>query len=76
MPISLQFEKTADHLFDAAYYGQRDRIEGVSECIILGVPAGIGTGVLQLLHKHDHTTSQQQHKLLFDDPKYHCSIWE
>ncbi|XP_061384425.1 DNA-directed RNA polymerase III subunit RPC1 [Danaus plexippus] len=70
------FEKTADHLFDAAYYGQRDRIEGVSECIILGVPAGIGTGVLQLLHKHDHTTSQQQHKLLFDDPKYHCSIWE
>jgi hypothetical protein len=23
-----QFEKTADHLFDAAYYGQRDSING------------------------------------------------
>lgn len=22
------FEKTADHLFDAAYYGQRDAIKG------------------------------------------------
>ena len=31
------FEKTADHLFDAAYYGQRDAIKGVSECIITGI---------------------------------------
>ena len=31
------FEKTADHLFDAAYYGQRDAIKGVSECIIMGI---------------------------------------
>ncbi|CAH2094877.1 unnamed protein product [Euphydryas editha] len=78
------FEKTADHLFDAAYYGQRDRIEGVSECIILGVPAGIGTGVLQLLHDHAHghqaapapSEPLPQRKLLFDNPEYHPSIWE
>ena len=30
------FEKTSDHLFDAAYHGQKDAIKGVSECIIMG----------------------------------------
>ncbi|XP_030370344.1 DNA-directed RNA polymerase III subunit RPC1 [Scaptodrosophila lebanonensis] len=47
------FEKTADHLFDAAYYGQTDAINGVSERIILGMPAGIGTGIFKLLHHHE-----------------------
>ncbi|XP_041451334.1 DNA-directed RNA polymerase III subunit RPC1 [Drosophila obscura] len=47
------FEKTADHLFDAAYYGQTDTINGVSERIILGMPAGIGTGIFKLLHHHE-----------------------
>ncbi|KAF2885542.1 hypothetical protein ILUMI_20610 [Ignelater luminosus] len=45
------FEKTADHLFDAAYYGQTDKINGVSENIIMGMPAPIGTGIFKLLHK-------------------------
>jgi len=49
----LQFEKTADHLFDAAYYGQTDSIDGVSERIILGMPASIGTGLFKLLHSHE-----------------------
>ncbi|CAH4038171.1 DNA-directed RNA polymerase III subunit RPC1 [Pieris brassicae] len=69
------FEKTADHLFDAAYYGQRDSIEGVSECIILGVPAAIGTGLLQLLHKHEQQQTRTK-ELLFDSPDLHTSIWE
>nr|XP_016942385.1 DNA-directed RNA polymerase III subunit RPC1 [Drosophila suzukii] len=47
------FEKTADHLFDAAYYGQTDAINGVSERIILGMPAGIGTGIFKLLQHHE-----------------------
>ncbi|EDV92173.1 GH24768 [Drosophila grimshawi] len=47
------FEKTADHLFDAAYYGQMDAINGVSERIILGMPAGIGTGIFKLLQHHE-----------------------
>ena len=38
------FEKTVDHLFDAAIHGRSDRIVGVSECIILGTPVFIGTG--------------------------------
>mgnify|MGYP003390243520 CR=1 FL=1 len=37
----MQFEKTADHLFDAAYYGQTDAIDGVCEKIILGMQARI-----------------------------------
>ncbi|CAD7087568.1 unnamed protein product [Hermetia illucens] len=47
------FEKTADHLFDAAYYGQTDSVDGVSERIILGMPATIGTGLFKLVHNHD-----------------------
>lgn len=48
---TLQFEKTADHLFDAAYHGQTDKINGVSENIIMGMQAPIGTGIFKLLHK-------------------------
>ncbi|GBP32372.1 DNA-directed RNA polymerase III subunit RPC1 [Eumeta japonica] len=74
------FEKTADHLFDAAYYGQTDSIEGVSESIIMGVPAGIGTGVFGLLHSHrpcsQNLSSASSQKLLFDRPELHQSIWE
>lgn len=46
------FEKTADHLFDAAFHGQEDAINGVSECIIMGIPMSIGTGLFKLLHKY------------------------
>jgi DNA-directed RNA polymerase III subunit RPC1 len=40
------FEKTTDHLFEASFYGKKDPIQGVSECIILGIPMDIGTGLL------------------------------
>ena len=39
------FEKTTDHLFDAAVHGRTDEIVGVSECIIMGIPVQIGTGL-------------------------------
>ncbi|XP_062171677.1 DNA-directed RNA polymerase III subunit 1 [Alnus glutinosa] len=42
------FEKTADHLFSASINGRDDRIEGVSECIIMGIPIPIGTGMLKV----------------------------
>ncbi|KAK6759531.1 hypothetical protein RB195_021237 [Necator americanus] len=45
------FEKTMDHLFEAAFYSQRDPIHGVSECIILGIPISIGTGMFKLHQK-------------------------
>lgn len=42
------FEKTADHLFNGAVNGREEMIEGVSECIIMGVPMQIGTGILKI----------------------------
>ena len=45
------FEKTTDHLFDAAVHSREDDIVGVSECIIMGVPIPLGTGLFKLLHK-------------------------
>jgi DNA-directed RNA polymerase III subunit RPC1 len=45
------FEKTTDHLFDAAVHARRDPIEGVSECIIMGAPVPLGTGILKVLRK-------------------------
>lgn len=44
------FEKTADHLFDAAYKGSRDKIVGVSERIIMGKPISVGTGSCSILY--------------------------
>jgi DNA-directed RNA polymerase III subunit RPC1 len=43
------FEKTTDHLFDAAVHGRSDSIVGVSECIIMGSPIPLGTGCFKLL---------------------------
>jgi DNA-directed RNA polymerase III subunit RPC1 len=65
------FEKTADHLFDAAFYGQTDTISGVSECIIMGIPATIGTGLFQLLYKSDRPAKPYLRRPLFDSPDLH-----
>lgn len=51
------FEKTTDHLFDAAIHGRVDKIEGVSECIIMGIPMPIGTGLFKLRQKYDSNSS-------------------
>lgn len=45
------FEKPTDHLFNAAVRGKTDSIVGVSECIIMGVPIPMGTGIFKLLKK-------------------------
>ncbi|KAH8820997.1 hypothetical protein F5884DRAFT_840392 [Xylogone sp. PMI_703] len=45
------FEKTPDHLFDAAAGMKTDKIEGVSECIIMGQTMTIGTGAFQVVRK-------------------------
>ncbi|XP_046612722.1 DNA-directed RNA polymerase III subunit RPC1 isoform X1 [Neodiprion virginianus] len=67
------FEKTADHLFDAAYYGQKDTISGVSESIIVGIPVPVGTGIFKLLHKAEDSKPERR-QLIFDDPQYHKKI--
>ena len=47
------FEKTPDHLFDAAVHGAVDTIDGVSECIIMGTPIPLGTGMFKLRRDHE-----------------------
>ena len=44
-------QKTTDHLFDAAVHGRSDEIVGVSECIIMGTPIPIGTGLPNMFWK-------------------------
>jgi DNA-directed RNA polymerase III subunit RPC1 len=45
------FEKTPDHLFDAAAGMKSDQIEGVSECIIMGQTMSVGTGAFQVVRR-------------------------
>jgi DNA-directed RNA polymerase III subunit RPC1 len=45
------FEKTTDHLFDAAAHGRTDEVVGVSECIIMGMEVPVGTGLPSLFWK-------------------------
>lgn len=48
------FEKTLEHLFNASYSGREDEIEGVSECIIMGIPMTLGSGILKVRQRLDH----------------------
>ena len=45
------FEKTTDHLFDAALHGRVDDVTGVSECIIMGIPMPVGTGLFKMMQQ-------------------------
>ncbi|KAJ2903009.1 DNA-directed RNA polymerase III subunit RPC1 [Zalerion maritima] len=57
------FEKTPDHLFDAAASMKMDGIEGVSECIIMGQTMHIGTGAFQVVRRlgiRDHHIGPQK----------------
>ena len=56
------FEKTTDHLFDAAVHGRSDEIVGVSECIIMGIPIPLGTGLFKLLKKAQHKSDYSRVK--------------
>ncbi|KAG0310942.1 hypothetical protein BGZ97_012208 [Linnemannia gamsii] len=61
------FEKTTDHLFEASLYSKKDAIEGVSECIIMGIPMSIGTGLFKLIKRDDaQDRIPMRRKLLFD----------
>ena len=48
----MQLNIEADHLFDAAVRGRLDPIRGVSECIIMGVPIPLGTGLFKVLYEY------------------------
>lgn len=62
------FEKTSDHLFDAAANMKLDNIEGVSECIIMGQTMSIGTGAFQVVRRLGITDAMLKPKeTLFED---------
>ncbi|CAG8530365.1 3760_t:CDS:10 [Cetraspora pellucida] len=64
------FEKTTDHLFDAALHSKRDCLEGVSESIIMGMPMQLGTGLFKLIRKsHLGDEKPPRRKLIFDSRK-------
>ncbi|EFA78358.1 RNA polymerase III [Heterostelium album PN500] len=60
------FEKTTDHLFDAAVHRRQDDIVGVSECIIMGIPVPLGTGLFKLLYNSRKTNLPRKSLLLSD----------
>ncbi|KAM7472770.1 hypothetical protein LguiA_010953 [Lonicera macranthoides] len=45
------FEKMSDQLFNASVNGRDDKIEGFSECIIMGIRMQLGTGILKVENK-------------------------
>lgn len=46
------FERTTDHIFDAAAHRRVDPVTGVSECIILGSQVKLGTGLFKILYDY------------------------
>ena len=62
------FEKTPDHLFEAAAGMKTDMIEGVSECIIMGQTMKVGTGAFQVVRRLGVRPGQlKQKKTIFED---------
>ncbi|PQE27543.1 hypothetical protein CJF30_00007878 [Rutstroemia sp. NJR-2017a BBW] len=62
------FEKTPDHLFDAAAGMKSDKIEGVSECIIMGQTMSVGTGAFKVVRELHLTDEDLKVKpTLFED---------
>lgn len=44
------FEQQTEHLYNAAIRGRHDKITDISECIITGNMASLGTGAFDLCH--------------------------
>ena len=62
------FEKTGDHLFDAASFNRSDPIDGVSESIILGKQVKLGTGAFDLYYEFPPLIPRFDRKFLFENP--------
>jgi DNA-directed RNA polymerase III subunit RPC1 len=58
------FDKTTDHLFDAALRSKTDTIHGVSGCITMRVPMPVGTGSFKILHQLEHIRKLQPRSLV------------
>lgn len=63
------FEKTTDHLFEAAVRGREDPVVGVAECIIMGIPIPLGTNLVKVLQRTGTTTFAKRPLLLDSSSK-------
>ena len=61
------FEMTTDHLYNSAVQCKKDDVLGVSECIVLGNRAPIGTGLFKLAYSDKSDTQQNTHQTLIFD---------
>lgn len=68
------FEKTTDHLYEAAFFSQEDKIVGVSESIIMGTPITIGTGLFKLLHNYGQKRDLKPKRTIFEDPEFQLKL--
>ena len=65
------FEKTTDHLFEAAVHARKDAVKGASDCIIMGIPIPIGTGIFKLLQRTPKLDLPKSKPLLFPQTEKH-----
>ena len=56
------FEITAAHLLHAAMVGETDKLEGVTENIIVGQPVTLGTGAIKLYYDPSKIPSEMKNK--------------
>ena len=70
----MAFKKTPDHLLDAAYHRQKGTINGVSECIIMGIPMALGTGLMKLLHRSRPFKAPLKRPLLFKTKRFQRDV--
>lgn len=63
------FEKTADHVFEAGQVGKVDKIEGVSESVIVGKTMRVGTGSVEVVRylNLDHKELKKRRPCAFED---------
>lgn len=59
------FERGPEHLFQAGAAAMSDPINGLSECIIMGKPVKVGTGVIGVLRRIDAPVGGR--KTVFED---------
>ena len=50
------FEMTTDHLYNSAIQCKKDELKGVTESIVMGTQAPIGTSLFKL--EYDHTVTK------------------
>eukprot|EP01134_Creolimax_fragrantissima_P007036 CFRG7036T1 len=79
------FERTCDNLFEGSVHSQTDKITGPSECIMMGIPISLGTGLFKMLRdpvkrkagistRDSHLRTFTPKRVLFDNPDLHVPV--